>query len=180
MTTYVILLRGVTPSGKNKLPMARFREVLETAGFARVRTYIQSGNAVADTGLPAREVEKKIHGLIRDHIGPDLDVIVRTGDQLEEALEENPFKEGYDISRLFFVSFAEPPPVHKIRDLLSQDYSPEKLAFGTNTAYLYIPGAYGKGVLSGTLLEKKLGVRATMRNFNTLNRLVAMSREGSS
>jgi uncharacterized protein (DUF1697 family) len=180
MTTYVILLRGVTPLGKNKLSMAQFREVLENAGFGCVRTYIQSGNALVDTDLPARTVEKNIHGLIRDRIGPDLDVIVRTGDQLEEALEENPYTEGHDISRLFFVSFAEPPPVNRINDLLSQDYTPEKLAFGTNTAFMYIPGAYGKGVLSGTFLEKNLGVRATMRNFNTLNRLVAMSREGSS
>jgi uncharacterized protein (DUF1697 family) len=180
MTTYVILLRGVTPSGKNKLSMARFREVLENAGFTHVRTYIQSGNALVDTELPPHAVGKRVHALIRDQIGPDLAVIVRTGDQLEEALAENPFKEGYDISRVFFVSFAEPPPVHKACGLLSQDYSPEKLAFGTNTAYMYIPGAYGRGVLSGTFLEKKLGVRATMRNFNTLDRLVAMGREGSS
>ena len=112
-------------------------------------------------------------------IGPDLAVIVRTGDQLEEALEENPFREGYGISRLFFVMFAEPPPGQLVRGLLSQDYSPEKLAFGTTTAYMFIPGAYGRGTLSGTFLEKKLGVRVTMRNFNTMSRLVAMTREVS-
>ena len=44
MTTYVLLLRGVMPSGKNRLPMSRLREVLGEAGYSRVRTYIQSGN----------------------------------------------------------------------------------------------------------------------------------------
>ena len=42
---------------------------------------------------------------------------------------------------------------------------------------MYIPGAYGRGTLSGNFLEKRLGVPATMRNFNTMKKLVAMSRE---
>ena len=101
MTTYVILLRGVTPSGKNKIPMSRFREELKKAGFAHVRTYIQSGNALVDTELPAHTIEKSVRELIRHTIGPDLAVIVRNSEELEEALEANPFKNGYDISRVF-------------------------------------------------------------------------------
>jgi len=101
MTTYVLLVRGVTPSGRNKLPMSRFREVLEKAGFTRVRTYIQSGNALVDTELPAHAVEKSVSKLIRDEIGPELVVIARTGAELEEALEANPFTEGYSLSRVF-------------------------------------------------------------------------------
>jgi len=177
MTTYILLVRGVTPSGRNKLSMARFCEVLEKAGFAHVRTYIQSGNALVDTELTAHTVEKSVRELIRNEIGPDLVVLARTGAQLEEALEENPFTKGYDISRVFFVSFAKTPPAEKVRELLSLDLSPEKLAFGENTAYMYIPGVYGRGTLSGNFLEKKLGVSATMRNFNTMKRLVMMSRE---
>jgi uncharacterized protein (DUF1697 family) len=177
MTTYILLLRGVTPSGRNKVPMAQFRETLEKAAFAHVRTYIQSGNALVDTELPAHTVEKNVRELIRNQIGPDLVVIARTGAQLEEALEANPFTKGYDISRVFFVSFEKTPPAQKVIDLLSLDISPEKLAFGENTAYMYIPGPYGRGTISGNFLEKKLGVSATMRNFNTMNRLVMMSRE---
>ena len=177
MTTYICLLRGVTPSGKNKVGMAQLRKVLADAGFSRVRTYIQSGNVLVDTGLPAGAVEKRVHNLIREHLGPDLVVIVRTGAQLEEALNGNPFREGYDISRVFFVSFAMPPPADRIAELLSLDISPEKLAFGEMAAYMYIPGPYGKGTLSGNFLEKKLGVAATMRNFNTMSRLLDMSRE---
>jgi len=177
MATYILLLRGVTPSGRNKIPMNRFRDVLEKAGFAHVRTYIQSGNALVDTELPAHAVEKSVRDLIRNRIGPDLVVLARTGAQLEDAIEANPFIKGYDISRVFFVSFGETPPADKVRELLSLDFSPEKLAFGENTAYMYIPGTYGRGTLSGNFLEKNLGISATMRNFNTMKRLVTMSRE---
>ena len=145
MATYILLLRGVTPSGRNKIPMARFRDVLEKAGFAHVRTYIQSGNALVDTDLPAQAVEKSVRELIRNQIGPDLVVLARTGSPLEEAIEANPFTRGYDISRVFFVSFAQTPPADKVRELLSLDLSPEKLAFGENTAYMYISGTYGRG-----------------------------------
>jgi hypothetical protein len=65
-----------------------------------------------------------------------------------------------------------------VSDLLSLDRTPEKPALGENTADMYIPGQYGRGTLSGNFLEKKLGVPATMRNFNTMNRLVMISREG--
>jgi len=93
--------------------MAQFREVLKKAAFAHVRTYIQSGNALVDTELPAHMVEKNVRELIRNQIGPDLVVIARTGAQLEEVLEANPFTKGYDISRVFFVSFDKTPPVQK-------------------------------------------------------------------
>jgi uncharacterized protein (DUF1697 family) len=177
MTTIILLLRGVMPSGKNKVSMARLRTLLGDAGFARPRTYIQSGNALVDTDLPAQVVEKTVHDLIKDTLGPDLVVIARTGAQLEESLQGNPFRTGYDISRVFFVLFSQAPPEEKTRDLMTRDLSPEKLAFGNNTAFMYIPGPYGKGTLSNNFLEKQLGVKATMRNFNTMSRLAAMSRE---
>ena len=177
MKTYIVLLRGVMPTGKNKVPMARLREVLAEDGFENVRTYIQSGNALVDTELHAKEVEKRVRKLIKEHIGPDLVVVVRTGAQLQKVLDENPFQDGHDISRVFFVSFAASPLAHKVRELLAEDFSPEKLAISKRAAYLYIPGAYGRGTLSNNYLEKKLGVSATMRNFNTMSKLVEMSKE---
>lgn len=158
--------------------MGQFREVLKKAGYTHVRTYIQSGNALVDTELPAHAVEKDVRERIRDQIGPDLVVLARTGAQLGDALKANPFTKGYDLSRVYFVSFEKTPPKQKVISLLSLDLSPEKLAFGEDTAYMYIPGQYGRGRLSGNFLERKLGVMATMRNFNTMNRLVMMSREG--
>jgi uncharacterized protein (DUF1697 family) len=178
MPALVLLLRGVMPSGKNKVPMSRLREELAAAGFVRPRTYIQSGNVLIDTDRDPEAVASEVRGLIRDRLGPDLTVIARYGDQLDEALAANPFREGYDRSRVFFVLFASPPPAGRVKELLSRDYGPEELAFGPGAAYLFIPGQYGKGTLSNAFLEKQLGIAATMRNFNTMTRLAAMSREG--
>ncbi|RIK31804.1 MAG: hypothetical protein DCC56_06390 [Anaerolineae bacterium] len=176
MKTHIVLLRGVMPTGKNKVPMAQLREVLAQAGFKNVRTYIQSGNALVDTDISAKELETKVHALIKKHIGADLTIVVRTASQLQKVLDENPFKDGYDISRIFFVLFADSPPAQKVKELLAQDYSPEKLAILKNAAYMFIPNTYGSGKLSNNYLEKKLGVAATTRNFNTLTKLIEISK----
>jgi uncharacterized protein (DUF1697 family) len=176
MKTYIILLRAVMPTGKNKVPMAQLREVLIDAGFKNVRTYIQSGNALVDSELSPKEIEVRVHELIKKHIGADLVVLARTAGQLKKVLDENPFQQGYDISRIFFVLFAEPPPSQKVKELLKQDFSPEELGITKNAAYMYIPGMYGRGLLSSNFFEKKLGVSATMRNFNTMSKLIEMSK----
>ena len=46
MSKYVVLLRGINVGGKNPVPMARLREVLEELGYADVVTYIASGNVI--------------------------------------------------------------------------------------------------------------------------------------
>ena len=176
MKTYIVLLRGVMPTGRNKVPMAQLREVLTKAGFGNVRTYIQSGNALVDTDLSAKEVETRVHDLIQKHIGADRAVVARTATQLKMVLDKNPFQIGYDISRVFFVLFTEPPSPQKVKELLANDFSPEKLAITKNAAYMFIPGTYGRDTLSGNYLEKKLGVPATMRNFNTTSKLIEMSK----
>jgi uncharacterized protein (DUF1697 family) len=177
MSTSIVLLRGVMPSGKNKVPMAQLRDVLTEAGFGNVRTYVQSGNVLVDSGLSAQDVGKCVQELIKKHIGPDLVVVVRTGPELHTVLDENPFQQGFDISRVFFVVLSQIPTSDKVQELSVQDFGAEKLAFSRtrDAAYMYIPGPYGRGRLSSNFLEKKLGVSATMRNFNTISRLVAMS-----
>lgn len=155
--------------------MAQLREVLSEAGFQNVRTYIQSGNVVLDTNLPASKVETEVYGLIKKHIGPDLKIIVRTGQQLQEVLDKNPFTNGEDISRIFFVMFAEPPPRQKADGLMADDYGDEKLFIGETSAYMYIPGNAARSKLSILMLEKKSGIAATSRNFNTMKKLVEMS-----
>jgi len=44
-----------------------------------------------------------------------------------------------------------------------------------DAAYMFIPGDYGRGTLSNNFLEKELGVPATMRNFNTISKLIKIS-----
>lgn len=171
---FVILLRGVMPSGKNRVPMDQLRKILTDAGFENVRTYIQSGNVLVDTKLSARETEDRVHALIQEQIGPDLVVIVRTKKQLQQLLADNPYDDTYDISRVFFVGFKEKPSDEKVNSLASEDFGEEKLVVRDHSAYMYIPGNAARSKLSVHFLEKKLGVSCSARNYNTISKLIEL------
>ena len=79
---YIALLRGVMPTGKNKVMMADLREVVSKAGYDNVTTYIQSGNIIFDSDKSAEEISRDIHETIKNKLGPELPVIVKTVDQL--------------------------------------------------------------------------------------------------
>jgi uncharacterized protein (DUF1697 family) len=49
---YAALFRAINVGGKGTVPMSELRSVLERAGFTRVGTVLQSGNAAMDTDLP--------------------------------------------------------------------------------------------------------------------------------
>src|SRR4051812_6337687 len=109
MSTYVILLRAVNVGGYGKLSMSDFRSALSGLGFKNVETYIQSGNAVIDSRLPADKVRHSISSALQKITGASVDVIIRTHEQLEEVIRENPFaNEASDGTRVH-VAFLSAP-----------------------------------------------------------------------
>ncbi|GIM49146.1 DUF1697 domain-containing protein [Capnocytophaga stomatis] len=180
MNTYIILLRGVMPTGKNKIPsMAFLKEILEKGGFANVKTYIQSGNIVLQTELSPVEVSGKVHQIIKENIGAELPVIVKTADEIRQVLNENPFSENHDIKRVFFTLFNDELPQPLAKELKMQDFGEEKFDFTEKAMYIYSPKDASRSKLSNNFLEKKLKIIATTRNFNTLTKLVEMVENGN-
>ena len=60
ITTYLVLLRGINVGGKNKVPMAGLKTLLEEIGLEEVSTYIASGNAMFRSQLAASSIARKI------------------------------------------------------------------------------------------------------------------------
>jgi uncharacterized protein (DUF1697 family) len=60
MTRYLVLLRGINVGGRNKVPMADLRALLERLGYSDVATYIASGNVVLRSDRPAAEIKTAI------------------------------------------------------------------------------------------------------------------------
>lgn len=64
LDTFVVLLRGINVGGKNAVPMAGLRRVLEEAGFADVATYIASGNAILRSDRTAADVAALVEDVV--------------------------------------------------------------------------------------------------------------------
>ncbi|MGT2923789.1 DUF1697 domain-containing protein [Streptococcus caviae] len=168
----VILLRGVTPTGQNRIPkMAYLAEILTEAGFENVWTYIQSGNAVLETNLPDEAVRKLVHDTILKKIGADLSVIIKTPDQLGSAARENPFDETHDFSRIHLVLTNDGLDTEILKSLSQTDFGDEEFYIGNECLYLYLPRDARKKRLNTNFLEKRLGIRATMRKISVVKKL---------
>lgn len=162
------------PTGKNKVPMAQLRDVLTQAGLEDVQTYIQSGNVVTRTGLSQARLEQLIHKVIQKNFGGEITVIARTPNQISRILSRNPFREE-DSKRFYFTVFATPPDKQLLQELLETDFSPDQVHFESSVLYTLYATKLSDSKFHNNFYERKLKVRATTRNNNTMTRLLAMA-----
>lgn len=175
MQAYIILLRGVMPTGRNRVPMAQLREALAEAGMGNVQTYIQSGNVIADSRLDAAAVEQLVHDTILSRIGADIAVIVRTPEQLGRVVAGNPFPDD-DTSRLYYTLFQTPPEPQRLSDLMAMDCAPDLIRVTDAALYTLYATKHSDSRFTNNFFESKLKVKATTRNFNTMTRLIELCR----
>lgn len=93
MTTYLALLRGINVGGKNKVPMAALKALLEEIGLEAVSTYIASGNAMFRSGLKASTIARRIEDGLTAKFKLDdelIKVLVLSHDQLKAIVDRRP------------------------------------------------------------------------------------------
>lgn len=174
MNTFVILLRGITPTGKNKVPMAPLRNALTKAGLKDVRTYIQSGNVIASSKLSQAALERRVHEIIHKSFGGDIAVVARTVKQFAAMLKRNPFADA-DGTRLYFTLFVSTPDKKLLKEFLSTDFSPDQVRFVKDTLYTLYATKHKDSKFNNNFFERHLGVLATTRNGNTVAGLLALA-----
>lgn len=171
-----MLLRAVNVGGRNVLPMAELASVLRGDGFAEVRTYIQSGNIVVTTPGSTRDVAARVRGLILERFGLDVGVVARDAAVMARVLAANPFKEAEVAPKSVHVAFldgeVDPSAVARLD---ARAVSPDRFEVAGDHVYLHYPSGQGRSKLTGDLLERRLGVVATVRNWSTVTTLAAMT-----
>ena len=91
MKRYVALLRGINISGKNRIAMSELKSGLEELGYADVRTYLNSGNAVFSVDEEDEiALANAIGDVIRKRLGLDIPVVVILQERLEALLGKAP------------------------------------------------------------------------------------------
>ncbi len=174
----IALLRGVTPTGKNRIPKMSFLvEILEKVGLKKVKTYIQSGNVILETELSKGETAKLIHDTIAKEIGADLSVIIKEKNQLQIAIEENPFNENYDFSRIHLVFTNDSMGEDELKKLENKDFGDEKFIIGSECLYMYLPRDASPKRLNNNYLEKQLSITMTTRKLNVVEHLVELCKK---
>lgn len=177
MNTYIALLRGINVSGKNIIKMAELKTMFQKLDFENVETYIQSGNVVFGSEISSTEkLASNISNAINETFKIHVPVMVLSAKEFTEIRNANPFisSEKYDVSFLHVTLLSEPPAVHLTKAINQDDYNDEFII--TNKAvYLYCSNGYGQTKLTNTFFENKLKVKATTRNWKTINELIIIA-----
>lgn len=175
MKTYISILRGINVSGKNLIKMQSLQETYEGLGFSNVNTYIQSGNVIFQSKESELDkLERKISQEILKEFSFNVPVLIRKNTELKEIIEENPFK-GEDSNKVYITFLSSKPSRNCIENLLQEESATDKYCLKGRTIYLFCLNGYGKTMLTNNYFENKLKVKATTRNFKTVNELLNLS-----
>jgi uncharacterized protein (DUF1697 family) len=181
MQSYLLLLRGINVGGKNKVPMARLRQLLEELGYSGVSTYIASGNVILRSSKsPAKvqaEVETALPGTF--HLDSDLiNVLVLTRKQLEAVIDgkpkgfgDQPEKFHSDAVFLMGIDSTEALRVFDPREGVDKVWPGDRVIYSQRLSALRTKSRLSKIV--GTPAYKSM----TIRNWNTTTKLLELLRK---
>lgn len=182
MTITIALLRGINVGGK-RMKMADLRDMFADLGFPDTRTLLQTGNVVfkADT-TDKNDLIQRIEAAIIKKFGFDSKIILRTYDELKQVFENSPFSVAQlDEPRKAAVIFlSDTPDVDAISALMDAHDGPETVTVQGREVFAFYPEGMGRSKFDHKLVEKKLGVNGTNRNWNTVTKLVALADEVAS
>jgi len=166
-TTYFAFLRGINVVGRNVVRMSELRELCTSLGWEDVRTLLNSGNVIFRAKkATAKELEEALAGVR---------VILRTGAELRKVVKNNPFDPVRNPSYLHVAFFDKKVSADTLRDAYG-DKGPEVIRGGAGRElYIDYVNGVGRSKLSHGFIERALGATATLRNWNTVTKLVGMA-----
>jgi len=157
--------------------MDRLRKIFESLGFSNVETFIASGNVVFESpATNPQTLEKQIESQLQKSLGYDVVTFIRSGSELAAIANYKPFaaSELDAESNSLYIAFLPARPNGASRQKL--------MTFRTEVDDLHLHGReiywlcrtkFSESALSGALLEKTIGMPATIRNSTTIKKLAA-------
>lgn len=179
LNVYVALLRGVNVGGNNMISMGALTESFREMGFARVQSYINSGNIIfATKETDARKLEKKIEQMLSKEYELGSKVVIRSVAEMEQLVQSLPPGWGDDSSWRYNVIFLR----HTID---SEEILKDVSVKDDIEELLYRPGTllWSARVSEITrsnmskLSSRKMFKEVTVRNVNTTKKLCGLMKK---
>lgn len=172
----IALLRGINVGGKNKVEMGRLKQTFEGLGLDRVRTYINTGNVIFDSGgRSPGSLRPDLQAAITDEFDLELEIVLRDINEMTATADAIPASWVNDSTMkcdvMFLWESVDSPDI--IESLPIRE--------DIDTVF-YVPGAViwkvdrpnltrsGMTKIVGTKLYKSM----TVRNCNTVRKIVEL------
>lgn len=177
MPVCIALLRAVNVGGRG-LKMEGLKTLAKDLGLQNARTLLQSGNLVFDYDRAADgALEKRLEAEAAARFGFQTDFLVRTAAEWRAIIAANPFAQAArdDPSHLVVMPLKTAPAAGGLPALRAAINGPERVEIVGRAAYLVYPDGIGRSKLTLAVIERRLGVRGTGRNWNTALKLAEMA-----
>ena len=177
MPAFVALLRAVNLGPHNKIAMSDLKAVATGCGLSNPRSLLQSGNLVFEAkAKSSAALEKALQAALAKELELETPVVVRSAAEWRAALEANPFprEAKADPGHLVLMPLKSKPAKGALPALRAAIVNRETVELVGQQLYLVYPDGIGRSKLTSALIEKKLGVVGTGRNWNTAQKLAAL------
>lgn len=173
MPRYIALFDSLRV-GSKRLTMAELRAAFEAEGFSNVETVVAGGNLLFDhPERPDEGLEEKLGRMMRGRFGMSGAALVRSAASLGAAIAGNPFAADGDedfVYTLFLDGRVDPDAFARMQ---ANRQGAEQIAMGDRALHIdYVSGA-AEGKLVGVFVERRLGRRGTLRNLQSMKRMLA-------
>jgi uncharacterized protein (DUF1697 family) len=177
-TTFVAFLRGINVGRAKPVAMSDLREVVESLGHESVRTVLRSGNVVfAGPRREPRALAAALEAAIEKRLGLKSGVVLRTAEELRKVVDANPIKEAADQGSSLHVMFlGEPLPRAVQREIEPGLFLPDVVRLAKREIYVWYRNGMS-GSKTAEQLDRRVKVLATDRNWNTVTKLLELTRE---
>lgn len=175
VAVYIALLRGINVGGHKLIKMTDLKQMAEGLGLGHVQTYIQSGNLVFTADDTEEAVRRTLEQRIEAVFGFSVPTVVRTAPDFQRILDQSPYAPGTlaEGEDLHVALLGAVPDQKGIDRLMAVPPGIDECKVVGREVYLLC--RQGLRNTPYAVLEKKLGVPATMRNWQTMTRLAAMA-----
>ncbi len=176
MPRYVAFLRAINV-GRHIVKMERLRALFGEMGFAKVETFIASGNVLFETGSKSESaLQNKIEKHLREALGYEVGTFLRSEQELARIAEHPAFslkETGAEGATVYVAFLSEAPNKIAANALTSHVGVADKFNVNGNEIYWLCRTRFSDSEFSGNKFEKLLGKSVTVRNFNTVRQLIS-------
>ena len=166
MPRYAAFLRGVNLGSRRKAGSAQLRSCLEAAGLDEVQTFRTSGNVVFDAGRESRaRLTERIEQALAECLGFDVDVFLRTAQELSAIAEHKPFPAKVveaSKGKLQVSMLSAKPTAATRKRVLALATKEDRLSLSDRELYWLPSGGIRDSALNAKALEELVG-SSTMR-----------------
>lgn len=175
MVRYIALLRAVNVGGR-VVTMEALRGFFEELGFAKVATFIASGNVIFETPSKAEAaLKQKIEAHLRAELGYEVATLLRTDAELAEVAAREPFtaKELATAAALNIGFLDALLNAEAERALLALKTPDDEFRVHGRELHWLSRVKQSESKLTNVRIEKAIGGKITFRGVNTVRKLAA-------